>query len=235
MKEPAERAGAPVAYIIAGGIVLISVVATCALWSESPNILKHVTNVAAALSPIFTFLTVVVAATGWVVSARLSGEEARRTERAKQAVADAAHRDFVRARLERVWGIIDEAVGIKPYQPLVVERFIAETEDLYWKPETFQPFTQPEHNLIRLALDRARLDNALTSNAITDEQLAQTGRTRTDVIREYFIESLRTLETLFRDVFNDAALTDTIARSRARSEEWVELTRQHMQRRLGGA
>ena len=61
------------------------------------------------------------AALGWIVSARLAGEEARKTEAAKRRIADAAHRDFVRARLDRVWAIVEEAVGVKPYQPDVVE------------------------------------------------------------------------------------------------------------------
>jgi hypothetical protein len=153
----------------------------------------------------------------------LSGDEARRTEREKRDVANAAHRDLVRARINRVWGIIDEAVGVKPYQPAVVELFIAETETLYWRTETFQAFSPAEHDLIRRALDRARLDNALTMSAITEDALRQSRKSQTDVIREYFQASLAALEIVFRDVFGDDALAEQIARRYREGAEWVAL------------
>jgi hypothetical protein len=225
--EPTTRDGTralSLAILVSCAIGCVVVVAVFwLLWVQGPDVLKHVSDVAAALGPVLTFLTVVAAAAGWIVTARLSGEEARRTEREKRDVANAAHRDLVRARLDRVWGIIDEAVGVKPYQPDVVELFIIETENLYWKTETFQAFSSAEHDLIRKALDRARLDNALTMRAITEDALRQSGKSQTDVIREYFQGSLAALETVFRDVFNDAELADEVARRHQQGAEWVAL------------
>jgi hypothetical protein len=208
---------------VAGGIMLVAVAAFAVLWYEPPDVLKHVADVASAVAPILTFLTVVAAALGWIVSARLAGEEARKTEEAKRRIADAAHRDLVRARLDRVWGIIDEAVGVKPYQPDAVEDFIAETEHLYWKVETFQAFTDAEHRLIREVLDRARLDNALTMRATTEDALKKSGKSETDVIREYFQTSLASLEDVFRNVFRDDELADKIARRHKDGAEWIGL------------
>lgn len=209
------------AYLVAGAIMLLTAAAFGLLWLAPPNILKHVTDVSAAIAPVLTFLTVVAAALGWIVAARLAGEESRKTENAKRRIADAAHRDLVRARFDRVWGIIDEAVGVKPYQPDVVERFIAETEELYWKTETFQAFSSAEHDLIRKALDHARVDNALTLSAITEDALKRSGKTRTDVIREYFQTSLEALEIVFRDVFDDSELAEEIARRHQEGADWV--------------
>lgn len=218
-----DGTGSRTAYFVAGGVIFLAAAAFVLLWLEPPDILKHVADVATAVGPVLTFLTVVAAALGWIVSSRLAGEESRKTDDAKRRIADAAHRDLVRARLDRVWGIIDEAVGVKPYQPDVVELFIVETENLYWKTETFQAFSSAEHDLIRKALDRARLDNALIMRAITKDELQQSGKSQTDVIREYFQTSLAALEAVFRGVFGDAELADKIAHRHQQGAEWVAL------------
>ena len=48
--------------------------------------------------------------------------------------------------------------------------------------------------------------------AITEDARKQTGKSQTDVIREYFLSSLAALEVVFRNVFGDDELADKIAR-----------------------
>jgi hypothetical protein len=66
--------------IVAGGTVLLF----HALWIAPPAVLKHINDIAGPVSPFLTFLAVTVAAIGWYATAWFNGEEARRTERAKQ-------------------------------------------------------------------------------------------------------------------------------------------------------
>lgn len=197
-------------YVLA--FILLAAALFLFLFGEPADVLKHVADVAGAIAPALTLLAVIAGVTGWSLSARFAGEESRRTEGEKRSAANQAHRGLVRARLKRVWAIVDEAVGIKPYQPDVVEDFVAQTEELYWRVDTFAAFSEAEHEKIRNVLDRCRLDNNLARR-----RLEQNPEDADLVKREYFLQSLDDLEVTFRDVFADQELANAI-RHRA---EWA--------------
>lgn len=75
--------GVRATLLIGSGLIVAIVLASILLWNESPSTLRHVSDVAGAIAPILTFLTVLVGATGWIVSARLNGDESCRTEHMK--------------------------------------------------------------------------------------------------------------------------------------------------------
>jgi hypothetical protein len=138
----------PIVFVaLGGGFIAGALFVSWTLSFASPAVLKHLTHVANTLSPFAPFFMVLAAGIGWFVAARLNGAEARRTEREKRDVANKAFRGHVEARLARVWAVIDEAVGVQPYQPTVVEQFISDVEELCWRGETtFDAFARNERN-----------------------------------------------------------------------------------------
>jgi hypothetical protein len=60
-------------------------------------------------------------------------------------------------------------------------------------------------------------------NAITEEARKRSGKSPTDVIREYFQSSLVALEEVFRNVFDDGELADKVASRHREGSEWVAL------------
>jgi hypothetical protein len=192
-----------------------------------PDFVSHLARVGNAVGPFAVFLTVLTAAIGWIVGARAAGEETRKTEREKRASSREAHRGLLRARLLRVWGIIDEAVGVKPYQPDIVERFIAEAEEIYWRVDTFASFSESEQQEIRGLLDTARLDNMISRKMIDARE--KDGADFREIVWDCFLSPLDSLSRVFADVFHD---DNTAARIRLRYEETAELVELFKNRRV---
>lgn len=215
-----------------GALVIVGLVG---LSLAPSDVVRRVGAAAAALAPLATFVTVLTAVVGWTSAARAAGDEARRTEREKRDFQNAAHRSQLRARLLRCWGIIDEAVGVKPYQPDVIERLISEAEGAYWDPPTFGAFSFQEQELIRTTLDQMRVDNVIAIKMLSGiSALSSEGKTpRREAfaaICESFTSSLSALVRLFQLVFDDTATADAILRrynqTRQRVDAWYE--REHL-------
>jgi hypothetical protein len=213
-----------IVLLCVGALVIIGIVGLSLAPSDE---VRRVGAAASALAPLATFATVLTAVVGWTAAARAAGDEARRTEREKRDVQNAAHRSQLRARLLRCWGIIDEAVGIKPYQPDVVEHFISEAERVYWDPPTFGAFSFREQELIRTLLDQMRVDNAIASETLADIKASSSEgkvprREAFGVICESFTSALSALVRVFQLVFNDSATADLIFRRYNQTRERVD-------------
>jgi hypothetical protein len=89
-------------WTLVGGAIL----AFWALWWAPSARLKHIADVARAISPALTFLTVLLAVLGWFVTARLNADLVRRTERDKQEHARAGTRRQVKTLLRAVLPVI---------------------------------------------------------------------------------------------------------------------------------
>lgn len=200
------------ALVISFLIVLLLATGAFLAAFASDKFLARLSAVTSALAPLGALLAVIVAAIGWSAAARAAGEQSRSTEREKREIAYEAHRGLLRARLLRVWGIVDEAVGfIKPYQPNVIEQFTKDAEDVYWDVNTFAAFTAKEQALVRHALDRVRVDNSITMQMLQDETAQAHGSRRSrETVSEAFLTSLDALENVFREVLRDADFADAI-------------------------
>jgi hypothetical protein len=190
--------------------------------SLSPAAVKQIAKAAGALSPLVPLLAALVVVIGSIVVALLNGVEARRTERDKRDLANKSFRDHVEARLARVWAVTDEAVGVKPYQPDVIENFIADVEELYWKGETaFAAFTREERNLIEDAINTCRQCNILARDWDAQYNSRSNELPRDAGIQERFSTSMVALEQVFREVFFDWDLAGRIMRTYETTQTYV--------------
>ena len=190
--------------------------------SLSPTAIKQIAKVAAALSPLVPLFAVLVAAIVSIVVALLNGVEARRTERDKHDLANKSFRERVEPRLARVWAVIDEAVGVKPYQPDVIENFITDIEELYWKGEPGSAaFTREERNLIEDAINTCRQCNILARDW-ADQYYSKSNDLPLDAgIKERFWNSMVALELVFREVFFDWDLAGRIMHTYETTQNYV--------------
>jgi len=183
---------------------------------QSPATLQHISTVSAAIAPFAAVVAVIIAVVSWEASARATGEEARKTERENRQEMNKAHRGLMRARLLRVYAIVEEcSFDFKPYIPEAVERFVVEAEEVFWDKDTFAAFRPSEQETIRLALDYVRLDNGIAMRWV------QAGRERHEVC-ECFLSALERLERAFRDGLNDDETADRVRTTWQETRELAE-------------
>lgn len=195
-------------------IVIVSLLLLAAIiaLSTAPDALVHrLAAATTALAPLGTFAAIAIAVVGWRAAAQAAGEEARRTEREKRETADAAHRGLVRARIWRLWSAIDGFVGVRPYEPALLEHFVGDLETAYWQVDTFRAFSESEHELIRMAFDTIRLDNSVAFGMAQEAAREKVpGERPRDIIREAFITSLEAIATVFGEVYMERKLADVV-------------------------
>jgi len=191
---------APIGFAVAMLVLVI-----LAAWTlvGHPAWLSNARDTGNALAPWATFLTILVTATGWSVSARAQESANRRLQEEKDLRADRATRRSMRAKLIGLYGIAEEAIlaGVKPFQPATFNEILRAFEDRFGKDDVAAAFSELEYDRLLNLIGRSQLDLNVF-NSMSKEKLER--HEYHNVRRESFVSTLAAVGEAFADVFSDA-------------------------------
>jgi hypothetical protein len=196
----------------------------------SDKTLSHVHTAFEVITPLWTPLTVFVAAIGWSEQAKQNGKEARETAKKQaefaqtaveyeQELRNNAHRGYLRMRIIRCWGMVYEGTGgVKPCNLEKIGELNGIAEEAFWKQATFVAFSYEEQGKLQEVFDAVRVNVFLLQSAfeeyesrskIVNEFLQEVGR-NFPVSIKYFERTLSAFEDIFTDVFPETIILNKI-------------------------